>query len=65
MFYYKIYDDDEKANFIKTTIGEKKIRQLLQEFEQAHQEYHNSELIDFLKKKDPEAELIDVTTITY
>lgn len=51
MFYYKLYDDDEKVNYIKTTFEQKRIRQLLQDFEKAHQEYHNSEFIDFLKIK--------------
>ncbi|MBI5215361.1 MAG: hypothetical protein HY960_06370 [Ignavibacteriae bacterium] len=65
MFYYKLYDDEEKINYIKTTFEQKRIRQLLQDFEKVHQEYHNSEFIHFLKEHDAQAELIEVTTITY
>ena len=65
MFYYRIYDDEEKVNYIKTTIEQKQIRQLLKDFEKVHQEYHNSEFIHFLKEHDAHAELIQVTTITY
>ncbi|TAK51064.1 MAG: hypothetical protein EPO24_16140 [Bacteroidetes bacterium] len=65
MFYYRIYDDKEQVNYIRTVVEQKKIRQLLQDFEKVHQEYYNSEFIHFLKEKDPQAELIEVMTITY
>ena len=65
MFYYRIYDDEEQVNYIKTVVEQKRIRELLQDFEKGHQEYHNKEFIHFLQEQDPKAELIDVTTITY
>ncbi|MDL1893726.1 hypothetical protein FBQ87_12705 [Sphingobacteriales bacterium CHB3] len=64
-YYYRIYDDKEQFNYIRSTFQEKKIRSLLKKFEKTHQEYYNSEFIDFLKKQDPKAELIDVAPISY
>ncbi|MBX2990033.1 MAG: hypothetical protein KF749_02580 [Bacteroidetes bacterium] len=64
-YYYRIYDDKEQFNYIRSTFQEKKIRTLLKKFEKTHQEYYNSEFIDFLKKQDPKAELIDVAPISY
>jgi hypothetical protein len=37
----------------------------MKEFEKTHSEYCNSDFICFLKEKDKEAELIDVTNIYY
>ncbi len=65
MYYYRIYDDKEEVNYIRTAVKQETIRQLLKEFESVHQEYYNSEFIHFLKEKDPDAEIIEVTTITY
>ena len=64
-YYYKIYDDKEQFNYIKSTFEEKAIRKLLKKFEKTHQEYYNSELLKLLKEYDPKAELIDVNTIAY
>lgn len=64
-YYYRIYDDKEQFNYIRSAFQEKKVRSLLKKFEKTHQEYFNSEFIDFLKKHDPKAELIDVATISY
>jgi hypothetical protein len=64
-FYYRIYDDHEELDFIKSTIDYNKIRELLVKFEEIHKEYYNPEFLDFLKESDPEAEIIEVTNIFY
>jgi len=64
-FYYRIYDDKEQFNYIRTTFQEKKIRTMLRRYEKTHQEYYNSEFVTFLRKFDRRAELIDVTSISY
>jgi hypothetical protein len=64
-YYYKIYDDQEQFNYIKSTLEEKKVRSLLKKFEKDHQQYYNSEFVVFLKKQDPKAELIEVAPISY
>lgn len=63
--YYRIYDDKEQFNYIKSTFGEEAIRKLLKDFEHTHAEYYNTELLRLLKQHDPEAEIIDVKAISY
>ncbi len=64
-YYYRIYDDKEQFNYIKSTFQEKKIRTTLKKYEKAHQVYYNAEFMEYLKKQDPRAELIEVTPISY
>lgn len=64
-YYYRIYDDHEEFNYIKSSLTEKKIRSLLAKFEKKNQVYYNEEFITFLKQTDPKAELIQVSTISY
>ena len=65
MYYYRIYDDKEELNFLKSSLEQKRIRELLKEYEREHQEYYNNEFVEFLKNFDPTTELIDVINITY
>lgn len=65
MYYYKIYDDKEELNFLKSSLEQGRIRDLLKEYEKNRQEYFNNEFVDFLKDFDPTAELIEVINITY
>lgn len=64
-FYYRIYDDSEQFNYIRSTFPEKKIRSMLKKYEKVHQQYYNEEFVKFLKQNDPKAELIDVVSISY
>lgn len=65
MFYYRIFDDKEDLNFFKSSLEYEKIAALMSEFEKTKDEYRNSEFIHFLKERDKEAEIIDVTNIYY
>jgi hypothetical protein len=65
LYYYRIYDDNEQVNFIKSSLEAIRIRKLLQSFEKTHQVYYNAEFVNFLKTHDPTAGMIEVTTITY
>ena len=65
MYYYRIYDDKEELNFIKSSLEEHEVRELLKNYEVEHQEYVNADFITFLREHDSVAELIDVTTISY
>ncbi len=65
IFYYKIFDDKEKLNYMKSSLCHKELEDLLKEYEQKHQKYFNPEFVQFLKKKDKEAELIEVSDISY
>ena len=64
-YYYRIYDDKEQINYLKSTFEEKKIRKILNKYEKKHQNYYNNEFIKFLKNYDPKAEIIEVVSITY
>jgi len=65
MYYYRIYDDKEQLNFIKSSIEQQRVRKLLKEYENVHQEYYNTDFVKFLKEHDPDAELIEVINISY
>lgn len=65
MFYYRIFDDKEDLNFFKSSLEYEKIAALMSEFEKTKDEYRNAEFITFLKERDKEAEIIDVTNIYY
>ncbi|MDE3056985.1 MAG: hypothetical protein KGJ59_03400 [Bacteroidota bacterium] len=65
MHYYRIYDDHEELNFFKSTMDEKKIEELLKEFERERQQYFNLDFMEFLRKKDVDAEIIEVENISY
>lgn len=65
MHYYRIYDDHEELNFFKSSYTDKEIENLLKEFECQRKEYYNLDFVDFLKKKDIDAELIEVHNVSY
>jgi len=65
MYYYRIYDDKEQLNFLKSSLKQERIRELLKEYEKNHQEYYNTEFVKFLKEHDSDAELIEVISISY
>jgi hypothetical protein len=65
MFYYRIYDDHEEMNFFKSSFDDKKIREHLLEFERERKQYFNMDFVQFLKKKDVDAETIEVHNLTY
>jgi len=65
IYYYRIYDDTERLNYIKTSLTHEKVEKWLREYEGAHQKYINPEFITFLHEHDPEAEIIEVSDISY
>jgi hypothetical protein len=65
LFYYRIFDDKEDFNFIKSTFDHKKMEGLLKDFEKTHKKYLNKTFIKYLQKTDPEAEIIEVSEISY
>ena len=64
-YYYRIYDDKEQFDYIKSSLEEKAVRKLLKKFEATHEEYYNVEFMKLLKQRDAKAELIDVKPISY
>ena len=65
IYYYRAYDDKEEKSYFKCSYDHASIEKLLNDFEQTHQEYYNFDFVKFLKEKDPEAELIEITSIYY
>ena len=65
LYYYRIYDDKEKLNYVKSSLAHDEIENLLREFEKTHDKYFNPEFISFLQEKDPEAEMIEISDISY
>ncbi|HAL56987.1 MAG TPA: hypothetical protein DCP63_11070 [Bacteroidetes bacterium] len=65
MYYYRIYDDNEELNFFRSSIDNKKIEEYLREFELQRQRFSNPDFIDFLKKRDVDAEIITINNLSY
>ena len=65
LFYYRIFDDKEKLNYLKSSLTHEQVEQWLREFEKTHQKYFNPEFISYLHEHDPEAEIIEISDISY
>lgn len=65
LFYYRIFDDTEKLNYLKSSLSHERVEQWLREFEKTHQKYFNPEFISYLRQNDPEAEIIEISDISY
>lgn len=65
MFYYRIFDDKEELHYFKSSLDRKSIDEFKKEFESGRKVYTNCEFLEFLKKKDSEAERITITEVDY
>lgn len=65
LYYYRIFDDKEEFSYIKSSLDHVSVENLVKDFEKSHQKYLNPDLVDYLQKYDPEAELISVSDISY
>ena len=65
LFYYRIFDDKEKLNYLKSSLSHEEVEHWLREYEKTHQKYLNPEFINYLSEHDPEAEIIEVSDISY
>jgi hypothetical protein len=65
LYYYRIFDDKEKLNYMKSSLPHEQVEKWLNEYEKTHQTYFNPEFINFLHEHDPEAEIIEVSDISY
>jgi len=63
--YFRIYDDNEEKNYFKTVLTRKREEKLIKDFEKKQERYINTEFITYLKKYDPDAEIIKIETISY
>ena len=65
IYYYRIFDDTEKLNYIKSSLSHEEVEHWLREYEKNHQQYLNPEFISYLHKHDSEAEIIEINDISY
>ena len=65
LFYYRIFDDKEKLNYLKSSLSHEEVEHWLSEYEKTHQKYFNPEFINYLHEHDPEAEIIEISDISY
>ena len=65
LYYYRIFDDKEKLNYLKSSLSHDEVEHWLKEYERTHQKYFNPVFINFLHEHDPEAEIIEVSDISY
>ena len=65
LYYYRIFDDKEKLNYMKSSLPHDKVEHWLREYEGTHQKYFNPEFITYLHEHDPEAEIIEISDISY
>lgn len=65
LYYYRIFDDKEKLNYMKSSLPHDEVERWLKEYERTHQKYFNPEFIHYLHEHDPEAEIIEVSDMSY
>jgi len=65
IYYYRIYDDTEKLNYLKSSLPHDEVERWLREYEETHEKYINPEFIEYLRKHDPEVEIIEISDISY
>jgi len=65
LYYYRIFDDKEKLNYLKSSLSHEEVERWLNEYEKTHQKYFNPEFISYLHEHDPEAEIIEISDISY
>ncbi|MBD3411343.1 MAG: hypothetical protein GF419_14200 [Ignavibacteriales bacterium] len=64
-YYYRIFDDQQEKNYFKSSLEEEEIRDLLKQFEKDNHTYLNAEFVEFLKERDPNAEVIEIRRVYY
>lgn len=65
-FYYRIFfDDNEKKNYMRSTLTHKQVEKHLKAYEKTHQKFLNAEFVDYLKKYDKKTEMIEISDISY
>ena len=65
IFYYRIFDDTEKLNYLKSSLTHEEVERRLRDYEKTHQRYLNPEFISYLREHDSEAEIIEISDISY
>ncbi len=64
-YYFRIFDDKEELNYLRTSLTRKQVERYLKAYEKTHLKYFNPEFVKYLKKYDKKVELIEVSDISY
>lgn len=65
-YYYRIFfDDNEKKNYMRSTLTHKQVDKYLKAYEKTRQKFLNTEFIEYLKKYDKKTEMIEISDISY
>ena len=66
LYYYRMmFDDNEKKNYMKSTLTRKQIERYMKAYEKANQKFINTEFVQYLKKYDKKAEIIEISDMSY
>lgn len=66
LYYYRMmFDDNEKKNYMKSALTRKQIERYMKAYEKANQKFINTEFVQFLKKYDKKAEIIEISDMSY
>lgn len=64
-YYFRIFDDKEELNYLRTSLTRKQLERYLRAYEKTHSKYFNPEFVKYLKKYDKKVEIIEVSDISY
>lgn len=66
LYYYRMmFDDNEKKNYMKSTLTHKQIERYIKAYEKVNQKFVNTEFVQYLKKYDKKAEIIEISDMSY
>ncbi len=66
LYYYRMmFDDNEKKNYMKCTLTRKQLERYMKIYEKTNQRFINTEFVQFLKKYDKKAEIIEISDMSY
>lgn len=66
LYYYRMmFNDNEKKNYMKSTLTRKQVERYMKSYEKANQKFINTEFVNFLKKYDKKAEIIEISDMSY
>lgn len=66
LYYYRMmFDDNEKKNYMKSSLTHKQIEKYIKAYEKVNQKFVNTEFVQYLKKYDKKAEIIEISDMSY
>jgi len=60
-----MFDDNEKKNYMKSSLTRKQVERYMKAYEKANQKFVNTEFVQYLKKYDRKAEIIEISDMSY